>query len=60
MLQERKANRLKDFDYTTDRLYFVTACVKDRIYYLGDIEKGKMNLNKENPLIWQSDNLYEL
>lgn len=29
-LKKRKANRLKDFDYSTNGAYFVTICTKDR------------------------------
>ena len=45
MLRERKPNRLKDFDYSSGNLYFVTSCVKDRTCCLGYIEKGKLQLN---------------
>ena len=36
-LSKRKANRLKDFDYSTNGAYFVTICTKDRKCILSDI-----------------------
>lgn len=36
-LPKRKANRLKDFDYSTDGAYFVTICVKNRECIFGEI-----------------------
>jgi putative transposase len=37
MLHHRKQNRMRGFDYTYDRLYFITTCVKDRACVFGDI-----------------------
>ena len=34
---ERKLNRLTNFDYSRNGLYFITICTKDRIRYLSDI-----------------------
>lgn len=34
---ERKLNRLTNFDYSWNGLYFITICTKDRIRYLSDI-----------------------
>jgi putative transposase len=45
MLPNRKPNRLKGFDYSTDALYFVTICVQDRIPCLGEIVYGEMQVN---------------
>ena len=45
MLRERKATRLKGFDYSTNNLYFVTSCVQDRICCFGEITDGTMYLN---------------
>ena len=43
---ERKKNRLSDYDYSNDNLYFVTSVIKDRICYFGDIIDEKIELNK--------------
>jgi len=42
----RKPNRLHKFDYTQERLYFITSCVKNRVQYFGEIRHGEM---KHNP-----------
>ncbi len=34
---ERRLNRLKNYDYSRNGLYFITICTKDRIPYLSDI-----------------------
>ncbi len=56
-MRERKRTRLEGFDYSTDNLCFITACVQDRICCLGDINNGSMILNKygeiaHNQFIW--------
>ncbi len=35
--RDRKLNRLKNFDYSSNGLYFVTICTKGRIRYLSEI-----------------------
>lgn len=45
-MRERKRNRLLGYDYSQDNLYFVTSCVQDRICCFGEIQDGKMILNK--------------
>lgn len=42
----RKPNRLKDYDYSQNGYYFVTICIKNREWVLGDIDNGKMILNE--------------
>ena len=34
---ERKYNRLRNYDYSRNGLYFITICTKDRIPYLSEI-----------------------
>jgi len=36
-MKNRKRNRMKGFDYSSDNLYFVTICVKDRVCCFGEI-----------------------
>ena len=36
-MKNRKRNRMKGFDYSSDNLYFVTICVKDRICCFGSV-----------------------
>ncbi|WP_348825220.1 hypothetical protein [Flavobacterium aestuarii] len=41
---KRKRNRMQGFDYSSDNLYFVTICVKDRVCCLGvvvDVVTGR-------------------
>jgi putative transposase len=46
LYRNRKPNRLKDYNYSNENLYFVTVCVNDRINCFGDIDnKGKMQIN---------------
>jgi len=33
----RKLNRLKNYDYSSNGLYFITFCTKDRVHYLSEI-----------------------
>ncbi len=40
----RKSNRLKNYDYSQNGMYFVTICTADQEECLGEIEGGKMNL----------------
>ncbi len=42
MIRKRKPNRLKDFDYSQENLYFITSCVHNRMCCLGVIDDGNM------------------
>ena len=45
MLHERKPNRLRNYDYSQDNLYYITSCVKDRICCFGSVVDKKMISN---------------
>ena len=45
-MKDRKRNRIEDFDYSSNNLYFVTSCIKDRTCWFGEIEQGMMILNE--------------
>ncbi|HTN68282.1 MAG TPA: transposase [Dysgonamonadaceae bacterium] len=45
-MKERKKNRMINFDYSSDNLYFVTSCTKDKICCFGEIINGNMVLNE--------------
>ena len=45
MLPQRKPTRLAGFDYSADRLYFVTCCVKHMRHCFGEVINGAMRLN---------------
>ena len=36
-MKNRKRNRMKGFDYSSNNLYFVTSCVQDRICCFGNV-----------------------
>jgi REP element-mobilizing transposase RayT len=38
--------RLKNWDYGSDALYFVTICTQNREHYFGEIADGKMQLSE--------------
>jgi putative transposase len=37
--------RLKNWNYASEGVYFITICTKDRIHYFGEIKDGKMICN---------------
>ena len=39
------SNRLQNWDYRWDAIYFVTICTKDRNHCFGEITDGKMQLS---------------
>jgi putative transposase len=45
MMKNRKRNRKKGFDYTSNNIYFITICCKYRIHHLGKIANNQMELN---------------
>ena len=40
-MKDRKANRLKGYDYSRDNLYFVTSCVKNMVCCFGEVGTGR-------------------
>jgi len=45
-INDRKLNRLKDYDYSQDGFYFVTICTKNREEFFGEIKDEEMILNE--------------
>lgn len=45
----RKSHRLKDFDYSSNRWYFITICSKNRLEHFWEIKNGKIFLTE----IWK-------
>jgi len=41
MMHHRKPNRMKGYDYSQDNLYFVTACVHNRVCCFGSVLVGR-------------------
>jgi len=44
-MKNRKRNRKKGFDYTSNNIYFITICCKYRILHFGRIDNKLMELN---------------
>ena len=45
MNRHRKPNRLYEYDYSSDGLYFVTSCVHDKACCFGEVIGDEMQLN---------------
>jgi REP element-mobilizing transposase RayT len=61
MLQNRKLNRLANYNYSLPGYYFITICTKDRVCYFGDVVNGEMVLNGygrvvEKQWLWLKEN----
>ncbi|TAL67119.1 MAG: hypothetical protein EPN82_16235 [Bacteroidetes bacterium] len=44
-MRNRKSNRLFDYDYSNEGLYYVTLCTKERIEWFGKINNYKILLD---------------
>ena len=51
ILPQRKSIRLRNFDYSSQGLYFITICIHNHLCLLGDIVNGKMVLNDAGKMI---------
>lgn len=54
--KNRKRNRLENFDYSQNGMYFVTICTKNREDFFGEIKNGRMILNKAGEIaenVWK-------
>ena len=40
-MKNRKKNRKLGFDYSSEAIYFLTICCKNREYHFGKIENNK-------------------
>ncbi len=49
--QQRKPNRLRNFNYSSSGYYFVTICIKDRQEYFGNVINNKMVINKFGKIV---------
>jgi len=45
------SNRLKNWDYSSEALYFITIVTKNRKCIFGSVEDNKMVLNKNGQII---------
>lgn len=56
IIRNRKPQRLKSFDYSTDGFYFITICTANRENFFGEIRNGKMIPNACGEIVqkcWQ-------
>jgi len=49
--RHRHSIRLKEYDYSSPGIYFVTICVDGREYLFGDIKNGEMILNELGKIV---------
>lgn len=54
-LRTRKKNRLENYDYSQNGLYFITICTKNRIEYFGKIENANVCATIGRPYTALSD-----
>jgi putative transposase len=52
-IQNRKLNRLKNYDYTQNGAYFITICTYNRVNLFGEIDKGKLILNNVGKMVYK-------
>jgi len=45
------STRLKDWDYSSPGLYFVTICTKGRLHWFGEIKDGEMELSEAGKIV---------
>jgi putative transposase len=56
-MKNRKRNRMLNYDYSKDAIYFITVITGNRIHHFGRINDGVMQLNNfgnivENQIFW--------
>lgn len=47
----RNSARLKFWDYSSNGIYFITICTKDRVHFFGKIVEDEMILNPEGEIL---------
>ncbi|MDF2545604.1 MAG: hypothetical protein K0R93_502 [Anaerosolibacter sp.] len=50
-LSQRKLQRLKNYDYNQNGLYFITICTQNRLHLFGRIENAWMILNNAGKMV---------
>jgi len=50
-MDQRKPNRLKNYDYAQNGYYFVTICTHNRQEWFGKIKNGAMELNRNGEIV---------
>ena len=50
-IHRRRSIRLRDYDYASSGIYFVTVCTKNKECRFGDVADGEMGLNEAGKII---------
>ena len=50
-IHHRKSIRLKNYDYSSEGLYFITICTQNKEYLFGEIVDGKIILNSAGLMV---------
>ena len=50
-IHKRKSLRLKNYDYSSEGLYFITISLKDKLCFFGEIKNDKMNLFESGKMV---------
>ena len=51
-LPQRKSQRLKNYDYSQNGVYFITICTNNRVHLFGQIDSGKFILNNAGKMVF--------
>jgi len=52
-MHERKSIRSRDYDYSSEGMYFMTICTKARACLFGDIRDGEVQLNRFGKIMYE-------
>lgn len=58
-MKNRKRNRKKGFDYSSNNIYFITICCKYRVHHLGTVLNDEMKLNIFGEIVEEQINWLE-
>lgn len=53
MMKNRKRNRKRGFDYSSEAIYFVTICTQNHHLWFGNVEDKQMILNDAGSIGWE-------
>lgn len=51
-LQQRKLQRLKNYNYSQNGAYFITICTNNRVHLFGQIDKGILIMNNAGKMVF--------
>lgn len=64
-MQSRKRNRMLNYDYSQDGIYFITVCTKDRRHHFGKVHYAEVYLNDsgliaKRQILWLAEQYHYL